>query len=359
VEQQVLGVQLVDLLDQPSDHRAGVTPAGAGAVEVIEQGTAIARAPTDLAAVVYVVNGLGAGCSGVSRFARQWGRMYGDAAEVQVPHSVVLIDYLGYAHEIVSLTRDVNELRSAAQKVRGKPFLGGTVEEAYAQNFTNMCSGSPVTNAAERTFELLTAITDALAARPGRKALVWVSPNISMALPSVRRGKELDPFDYMRADRVQRAFERSANSAGVSVYGVDPDLVTWHTKLTSAASSVGPVDRILANPFIGGFSAERNYLSEVSRNTGGRPFIRWSDLPKALRRVERETARFYLLTYAPPDPPEDGEYHEIRVEVTRPGLDVRSRDGYYDIGEVERLRRAEEGRQVLQQTGPLFENGSG
>jgi VWFA-related protein len=204
-------------------------------------------------------------------------------------------------------------------------------------------------------YDLLTAVTDSLADRRGRKALVWISRDISMAAPNVRRGDRYDAFDSSREDRVREAFERSANAAGVSVYGFDPDMVTWHTNLGSAASSRGPVDRVLNDPFVGSFSAARNDLSRVSRNTGGRPFIRWGNMLKALAQVQRETARFYLVTYAPPDPPEDGRYHEIEVEVLRRGVEVRARDGYFDVSDADRRARAETGRQILAEPSPLVQ----
>ena len=48
-----------------------------------------------------------------------------------------------------------------------------------------------------------------------------------------------------------------------------------------------------------------------------------------LHDIEADTGRYYLLTYAAPQPEGDGEYHDIRVEVLREDVDVRARDGYY------------------------------
>jgi hypothetical protein len=61
------------------------------------------------------------------------------------------------------------------------------------------------------------------------------------------------------------------------------------------------------------------------------------DPAEALRAIESDTARFYLLTYANPPPIGDGRYHEIRVEVKERDLDVRERSGYtdYPIDELE------------------------
>ena len=49
------------------------------------------------------------------------------------------------------------------------------------------------------------------------------------------------------------------------------------------------------------------------------------DLTEVLRDIEAGTGRYYLLTYAAPEPEGDGDYHDIRVEVLRDDVDVRAR----------------------------------
>jgi hypothetical protein len=55
-----------------------------------------------------------------------------------------------------------------------------------------------------------------------------------------------------------------------------------------------------------------------------------------LQEIETDTAHFYLLTYETPEPHGDGRFHEVRVEVTRPDLEVRARRGYVDHSEEAR-----------------------
>jgi hypothetical protein len=62
-------------------------------------------------------------------------------------------------------------------------------------------------------------------------------------------------------------------------------------------------------------------------------------LDEVLATIEEESSRYYLLTYAAPPPSGDGEYHEIRVEVSRPDVEVRSRSGYVDYSSDERRSR--------------------
>ena len=48
----------------------------------------------------------------------------------------------------------------------------------------------------------------------------------------------------------------------------------------------------------------------------------------AFSRVVNQASAFYLLGYAM-TPQMDGRFHELKVRVKRPGLDVRSRTGYW------------------------------
>ncbi|MFQ5745507.1 MAG: hypothetical protein ACE5HV_18295 [Acidobacteriota bacterium] len=89
----------------------------------------------------------------------------------------------------------------------------------------------------------------------------------------------------------------------------------------------------------------RDGLRRAAEETGGKAFIGWADLGEVLREIETDTSEFYLLTYAPPPPYGDGEFHEIGVEVKRPDVSIRARKGYVDLAaEDRRLRHGQEGR---------------
>ena len=48
-----------------------------------------------------------------------------------------------------------------------------------------------------------------------------------------------------------------------------------------------------------------------------------------MRQVVKESSAFYLLGYSSVKNPADGRFHEIKVKVEQPGLDVRARHGYW------------------------------
>jgi len=73
-----------------------------------------------------------------------------------------------------------------------------------------------------------------------------------------------------------------------------------------------------------------NHAEVFTQYTGGREysFSNLKGLESALSDIGQEIHSQYLLSYTPNNTDEAG-YHDIRVEVSRPGLDVRARPGYW------------------------------
>jgi len=70
-------------------------------------------------------------------------------------------------------------------------------------------------------------------------------------------------------------------------------------------------------------------LREITDDSGGRTQVVHdsADLGAATARIAEELNHQYVLAYTSPRRP-DGQYHTLRVRVTRPGHRVRSRRGY-------------------------------
>lgn len=76
-----------------------------------------------------------------------------------------------------------------------------------------------------------------------------------------------------------------------------------------------------------------NQAEVFTKYTGGREFsfIGQKTLDQALSDLGRELHSQYLISYNPNNKGEAG-FHSIRVEVTRRGLEVRTRTGYWWAG---------------------------
>jgi hypothetical protein len=70
-------------------------------------------------------------------------------------------------------------------------------------------------------------------------------------------------------------------------------------------------------------------LRALADNTDGRAIVNRNDLAKGMKQIIVDSSGYYLLGYNSSLAPTDGRFHKIDVEVTRKGLDVRARKGYW------------------------------
>lgn len=70
-------------------------------------------------------------------------------------------------------------------------------------------------------------------------------------------------------------------------------------------------------------------LDYLARATGGIYFKDNNDLGAGLRQVVDQQFSYYVLSYATPPKKPDGRYYRLRVKVSRPGVRVTHRRGFY------------------------------
>jgi VWFA-related protein len=287
------------------------------------------------------------------RFTQAWEDLIAQTDGLQIPRAVYLINQVGRLEELAALTQDPELLLDAAREVSERSNVRKSVRDERIEDTDpgdEMLRRYRDRDRALYTYELLTQFAEGLSARSGRTALVWVSTGVSLMYEAAYStagttgrptfGGSPNPMILAR----QRAFHRAANSANVSVYTIDPTPKIEQV-LGMADARYGTIGAdgqtpLAANMQMGfELDAIRNSLRLASRDTGGKSFIGWADLTEVLRDIEADTGRYYLLTYAAPEPEGDGDYHDIRVEVLREDVDVRARDGYYDYDAEDRRSR--------------------
>lgn len=146
----------------------------------------------------------------------------------------------------------------------------------------------------------------------GRRALILIS----------------DGLDNRSQNTGQRAIE-AAKTAGIAIYALG---LGERTKRPSIYSIIFP--RARRAPLRG---LDENRLRELAESTGGQLLI-LSDSRKgaellttlhdAFDRLSQELRKMYVLAYRPTRQEFDGKWHHLRVEVMRPNLVVRFREGY-------------------------------
>jgi hypothetical protein len=75
--------------------------------------------------------------------------------------------------------------------------------------------------------------------------------------------------------------------------------------------------------------ASLDNLRSLAENTDGRAIINRNDLARGMQQIIRDSSGYYLLGYNSTQAPTDGRFHKIDVEVTRRGVEVRARKGYW------------------------------
>jgi VWFA-related protein len=75
--------------------------------------------------------------------------------------------------------------------------------------------------------------------------------------------------------------------------------------------------------------AQEDPLTQLSYDTGGTFFHNDNDLYKGLNQIVRRQRCYYILTYASPIQKANGSFHRIKLETTRPGVEISYRKGYY------------------------------
>ena len=136
------------------------------------------------------------------------------------------------------------------------------------------------------------------------------------------------------------ALVETANSGNVSIYAIDPRPVSQLGALgTRAAVGDNQVGRALRRNIRPAYAQLASPLAEVAASTGGRSFIGWGELDRAFQEQYVDSTLFYVIFYEPPEPHEDGEYHEIQVQVGAAGAEVRTRPGYREQPASVRVKR--------------------
>jgi VWFA-related protein len=193
--------------------------------------------------------------------------------------------------------------------------------------------------------------------REGRKSVIFVSEGFTTTLPAQlndpiaampgignpvsRRPTQQSPAmdqamqrqDFMNTtdlmSEMRDVFD-TANRQNTSIYPVDPRGL--------AAVEYGINEGVSQTTDRNHLAASLDTLRTLASNTDGRAIINRNDLASGMRQIVRDSSGYYLLGYNSTQAPTDGKFHEIKVRVTRRGVDVRARKGYWALTADEAAR---------------------
>jgi len=231
-----------------------------------------------------------------------------------------------------SFTSDRRQLLAAIERVRWNP-QGRVGVESFAPAGRNRGMGPGAFRIEAMRNENLTVdslasleyIVGGLRALPGRKSMVVFSENIRI----------------LRRDGMQRILESlrkltdAANRSSVVIYAVDPRGLPVLAATAADALTSGRSANALQRGRTFGYRASQDGLDFLAEETGGLFLSDTNDLSGAMARVLEDQQGYYLLGYTPGEETFNRKFHSIQVRLKRPGLDVRSRNGFYGVADPE------------------------
>jgi VWFA-related protein len=189
-----------------------------------------------------------------------------------------------------------------------------------------------------RAVEVLKSLPDR------RKAMVYIGQgvpvNLDAAAAPVLAGSGVGTALSERGEMAQLAHMmslafRDAARANVNIYTFDACGLR--------------VDKVPMGPIVPTCvpSLEVDYVQNIAAATGGRAVVNTGDFEPGLNQVFIENGSYYLLGYQSTNPAHDGKTRRIDVRVNRPGVTVRTRNGYQADRPNDAKRKAELASQPL------------
>lgn len=143
--------------------------------------------------------------------------------------------------------------------------------------------------------------------KPGRKLLIWVGYGGPVGE---------DSFDWITE------FSTRIREAHIALYSV----MFWLNPARSfpyQESLKGVKSARQSNP-------SDLALEVLAAQSGGRVFEDTSDMAGMIDKCVEDASAFYTVTFNPPQTDQVDDYHDLRIQVDKPGLVARTNSGYYD-----------------------------
>jgi VWFA-related protein len=156
---------------------------------------------------------------------------------------------------------------------------------------------------------------------PGRKMIFWVSPGWP-----ILSGPRID-LDYKQQSQIFSTvvgLSTQLRLARITLYSVDP-----------LGSNEGVARTLYYQDFLKGVSKQSQVnvgdlsLQVLAVQSGGLALASSNDVASLLEKCLADADAYYELSFVPAPADHRDEYHNLLVQVTKPGLTVRTRTGYY------------------------------
>jgi VWFA-related protein len=269
-------------------------------------------------------------------------------------------DMIGVMYPLES-TGSVRMTRNHSAVSRGlQQFLGRKYEYEPKNQFEEQYAHYP-TETVERvrnqvSLSALKALIIHMGSlKEGRKSLILVSEGYTYMVPPQMRNADaqqpgagnpnaFNPFagqndpnedraswlSGLDMDSDLREIYDTANRNNVAIYAVDPRGLPGFEFDINEGIGLSADSKYLG--------ATMDSLRSLAENTDGRAIVNRNDIAAGMKQITRDSSAYYLIGYNSAQAPTDGKFHEIKVKVKRPGVQVRARRGYWALNREEVAR---------------------
>jgi VWFA-related protein len=264
------------------------------------------------------------------------------------PNDLVAVMYPLSPLDTVTLTRDHQSIIRMIERFEGRKFNyepRNSTEQRYSlypaetvERIRRQVSLSALEGLAVKLGSL----------REGRKAVILISEGYTAMLPpqlrdpvatmpglgNPARGNPNAGTNSTLEDRASFLGEvdvnqelqdvfNAANRSNTAIYAVDPrGLATGEFDINENVTMQRSQESLRQT---------LDTLRVLADETDGRAIINRNDLAKGMQQIVTDSSAYYLLGYNSSQAPQDGKFHEIKVRVKRPGVQVRARKGYWAL----------------------------
>src|SRR6185295_9433642 len=269
-------------------------------------------------------------------------------------------DMIGVMYPLES-TASVRMTRNHSAVTRGlQQFLGRKFEYEPKNQYEETYAHYPTEIVEKIRNQVSLSALKALIAhmgslKEGRKALILVSEGYTNIIPPQMRNADAQmpglgnpAYGNPTAGTNDAMEDRASWLAGLDMDSDLRDVYDMANKNNVAIYAVDPRGlpgfEFDINEGIG-LQADQKYLNStmdtlrlLSEQTDGRAIVNRNDLAAGMAQITRDSSAYYLIGYNSSEAPTDGKFHNIRVRVKRPGVQVRARKGYWAFTQQDAAR---------------------
>jgi VWFA-related protein len=247
------------------------------------------------------------------------------------PDDQAAVVFVGRSDLSVDLTNDPVKLMKPADHLReafgfGEDAVGSTSPGGNV--VPNLVSSN-----AQRSDFVLKNVAQTLAGSEFSRRVIYFVSGGSIA-PTMPGEVPPPPQVPIPDDHLQLmdAFD-AARRADVPIYTIDArGLAQPETAVRGGIGSIGGIGKADASQqramIADNIRKMQRRLREHSGNTGGRSIENRNDYAAVVDDLMTENGTFYILGYSPDPFVADGQFHSFKVNVKRPNVRVRARQGY-------------------------------